>query len=192
MRTRKDEWAAKRSKALHMFYTHLNQGLVDADIAEFLVEINSKTERMFTTSSCSGRVVILAGRDPLDKRGSTIEWVTHNPRECRESLCSDIRRITLREMSWLSLQPPIMHFYAYDEDTALTIVGCGRSAGFTRSCYRREGDYYFVEVAAHDKTHVILPAPCDIIIRLCDILEKYKERLKTFIACIKSNLDRGT
>ncbi len=90
-------------------------------------------------------------------------------------------------LTWLSLQPPIVHFLSINEEWALGIVRCARESGFIRSCYRREaGGYYFVEVAAHDKLHVILPVDCAAVKALCSVMARYKERLEKFKACIES------
>ena len=187
-------WYSKRREALERLRRHAAEGIVDSDILEWLLRINEGNTCFFTTSSCSGRLVLLrSATDLLDKAGARSLWVTHDARECL-----DICRVPLGEMAttdsglaWLSLQPPIVHFLAINEEWALGIVGCAKKSGFIRSCYRREaGGYYFVEVAAHDKLHVILPVDCAVVKTLCSIMARYKERLERFKACVESLKER--
>jgi tRNA wybutosine-synthesizing protein 3 len=186
----RDLWAVRREAALRRLEEHLRLGLVDADIADLLVRIN-RLPCIFTTSSCSGRIVLLEAVDLMEKRGARKLWVTHDPSLCLD-VCNLIGEITEsrenrklgRELLWISLQPPVLHFYAQDEVVAMRVVDCARRSGFVRACYRREDSWYFVEVSAHDKLHVILPAPCTVISTLCKVLSRYKERLRKFEDCI--------
>ena len=173
-------WERARKRALGRLREHADRGLVDADIVEFLLEFNRRP-CLFTTSSCSGRVVVLEGADFFDKRGARILEAWHDPRECRARIgayCS-------RRGAWLSLQPPILHVVARDEEVARRLVACGEASGFRRSCYKpyRAGGYH-VELAAGDKMHVPLPADCNVALRLCGVLEVYKERLRRLEECL--------
>jgi tRNA wybutosine-synthesizing protein 3 len=183
----RDLWIKRREAALKRLEEHLRLGLVDADIADFLVQIN-RLPCIFTTSSCSGRLVILEADDLMEKRGAKKLWVTHDPNRCLDA-CDSIngiskKRTFRRELTWISLQPPVLHLYAWDEVVALQVVSCARHSGFVRACYRREDGWYFVEVSAHDKVHVILPVSCAVVKALCKVLSRYKERLRRFEDCI--------
>ncbi|MEB2836508.1 MAG: hypothetical protein GSR80_001675 [Desulfurococcales archaeon] len=187
-------WYSRRREALERLRRHVSEGLVDSDIEDWLLRINEDNACFFTTSSCSGRLVLLeSATSLLDKAGARSLWVTHDARECL-----DICRIPLSELaamgsrlSWLSLQPPILHFLSIDEGWALEIVRCARESGFIRSCYRKEaGGYYFVEVAVHDKLHVTLPVDCTVVSALCSVMARYKERLERFKTCIESLKER--
>ncbi len=180
-----DEWRKARERALGRLREHASKGLVDHDIVEFLLEFNVKP-CLFTTSSCSGRVAIIEGSDPFDKKGARLVEVWHDPGECRARIreyCG--YRPREDRIAWASLQPPILHVAAVDERVARDLVACGGRAGFARACYKpyRAGGY-IVELAGQDKTHVILPAPCGLLERLCDILEEYKGKLGRLEECL--------
>ncbi len=181
-------WGNSRASALNRFKSHLEKGLVDSDIIELLKQLNEK-ECLFTTSSCSGRVVLIKGDDLLDKKGASLLHVWHDPSICRSEICSALDSVNKYGISWLSLQPPILHIVTRSRGLAEQIVKCGKSAGFKRSCYRehRSGGF-LVEVAAYDKTHVFA-RDCRIILKLCDILEEYKRRLDVFGKCVLEKVD---
>jgi len=177
-------WDYERRRALERLYEHASAGRVDPDILQELIELNARKDCIYTTSSCSGRVVHIRGRDPFDKRGSELLWLTHSPSECRATVCARKQPSTGRTLSWLSLQPPIIHLRARSSEVADRVVACARSAGFARACYRFEGGAYTVEVAAHDKVHLLLPAPCEVAVLLCGQLERYKARLRRLFECL--------
>jgi tRNA(Phe) wybutosine-synthesizing methylase Tyw3 len=180
-------WEERRRAALQRLFSDIYSGRVDADLISFLESFNARLECAFTSSSCSGRVALMVGKDFLDKRGSSIVWVTHNPLECREAICPVSAKRGKQghsSLAWISLQPPIMHFHTQDENVAAAIVACARMSGFVRACYRREDGTYFVEVAAHDKLHVVLPAPCRVLQGLCGLLARYKARLSRLLSCL--------
>ncbi len=181
--SRGSAWENSRASALNRFKSHLEKGLVDSDIIELLKQLNNR-ECLFTTSSCSGRVVLIKGNDPLDKKSASLLYVWHDPSECRSEICLALDSVNEMDISWLSLQPPILHIVTRSRNLAEQIVKCGKDAGFKRSCYRehRSGGF-LVEVAAYDKTHVF-SRDCRIALKLCDILEEYKKRLDTFRTCV--------
>ncbi|MEB3806253.1 MAG: hypothetical protein GSR73_01885 [Desulfurococcales archaeon] len=184
-----DQWVSSRAYALSRLEEHMRTGKVDQDIVEFLAEFNRGRECMFTTSSCSGRIVVLRGRSLFDKRGAEIIYSSHSAEECLKALGN------LEEgssggndlITWVSLQPPILHIAAKTLEAAESVVRCGVRAGFTRTCYRRMKPLgYHVEIAAHDKLHIILPAGKRALEEVCDVLKRYKTRLKTLIDCLLS------
>ncbi|MCE4600294.1 MAG: hypothetical protein F7C38_01840 [Desulfurococcales archaeon] len=184
-----DQWASSRAYALSRLEEHMRAGKVDQDIVEFLAEFNRDRECMFTTSSCSGRIVVLRGRSLFDKRGAEIVYSSHSAERCLEVLDNiegdnpggnDL-------ITWISLQPPILHIAAKTLEDAESVVRCGVRAGFTRTCYRRMKPLgYHVEIAAHDKLHIILPAERHALEEVCNVLRRYKARLKTLIDCLRS------
>ena len=180
------EWEKDRRRALSRLREHLEKGLVDEDIAGFLAELNEAAEAFYTTSSCSGRVAVLEGEDLFSKKGARILVAWHDPGKCRTGITGycDYKPSGV-SIAWVSLQPPILHVAARDEETARAIVRCAESAGFIRACYKaRKPCGYHVEVAGHDKLHVILPAPCSLLRQACNVLERYKERLRRLEECL--------
>ncbi len=162
----------------------ISRGRVDDDIAGYLVSLN-RFGCLFTTSSCSGRVVVIYSSDFRSKRDARILDGWHDPGGCRLNVCG-YSHLGYDSMFyyWVSLQPPIIHFVARDIDTAEALVGCGDRSGFSKLGYRRyRAGGYHVTVGAGDKIHVSLPASCDTLLALCDLLKVYKEKLYSFLEC---------
>ena len=171
-----------KARYLERLLVDARRGAVDSDILDWLFKVND-ARCLATTSSCSGRVAILYGDSLTDKAGSRILEVWHNPGECRRRIC----RIVPDGMYtwWSSLQPPIVHFLADSLEAAEEVLKCGDRAGFSKLGYRlhRTG-YYHVEAGGGDKLHIILPAPCNILLSQCNMLQLYKERLEKFMECL--------
>lgn len=179
------DWARARERALDRLRDHARRGLVDEDIVGFLFELNESKECLFTTSSCSGRVAILEGEDFFNKAGARMLAVWHDPEECRAGIRRYCSGTPSKGVRWASLQPPILHIVAASEEVARKAASCGDRAGFSRACYKpyRAGGY-IVELAGSDKLHLTLPAPCRLLESLCNVLERYKERLRRLEACL--------
>ncbi len=180
------DWRKARERALERLRAHLERGLVDRDIAGFLLELNELKQCLFTTSSCSGRVVVLEAADFFDKHGASMLASWHDPVECLEG----VRRFCSYtpgpgRIAWASLQPPILHVAAANEGVARRLARCGDEAGFARSCYKpyRAGGYV-VELAGADKLHLVLPAPCGLLEALCRVLAEYKRKLSRLKECL--------
>jgi len=190
-----EEWERSRRAAISRLLQDIHKGLVDSDIQDWLLKINSVSNDLFTTSSCSGRIVVLRSYKLTDKRGSKKIFVEHDPERCME-ICKIIRYcsdyLKFNELIWVSLQPPVIHFKARNETIAKTIVSCARESGFIRACYREEGiGYYFVEVSVHDKLHIICPVDCSVLLGVCEMLYEYKKKLYKFEKCMLNAFMRG-
>ncbi len=169
---------------LERLLSDVKSGRVDFDIADHLLSLN-KLKCVFTTSSCSGRVVVIYSNDFRDKRNARIIEGWHDPAQCRLNICR-YSSFGYDEMFyyWISLQPPIIHLVARDVKVAETLLACGDKSGFSKLGYRmyRSGGYHVV-VGVGDKSHVILPADCSMLLTLCDMLGSYKEKLYSFFEC---------
>lgn len=181
------EWSKNREETLERLREHTQKGLVDYDIKEFLYKFNSIGDCIYTTSSCSGRVVVLTGEDIFSKRYAKIVEAWHDPEECKRKITNYYNYNTSTGITWISLQPPILHIAAKDMELAEEIVSCAVTSGFIRAGYKKMKPCgYHVEIAAHDKLHVILPAPISILRSLCEILSRYKEKLQRLEDCLLS------
>lgn len=183
-------WLNSRSYSLTRLREHYRRGLIDPDIADWLIGFNEGYKRVFTTSSCSGRVVLFKGSSILDKRGAQAHAIYHDPEECRNSICREAEFLSSRAtrgdgILWASLQPPIIQLATCELGIAWRILECAHSSGFIRSGVRRSRKHGFiVEIRAYDKLHVILPAPCETLRSLCDVLAEYKARLASLMGCL--------
>ena len=185
-----EAWLEARRRALERLREHSRLGLVDRDIEGLLFEVNEAGERLFTASSCSGRVVVFLGRDLFDKRGAGMLWLTHEVEGCLGGLCSAALEASAHAgggiVAWASLHPPIVQVHARDEAVAREVVECAWGSGFARAgVWWSRGGWPVVEASGRDKVHVVLPAPCDALARLCDALSRLKPRVYRFLECLK-------
>ncbi len=185
------EWVEARRQALSRLKAHAAAGLVDGDIVGLLFRVNSAGSSIYTSSSCSGRVVVFLGRDFFDKKGAEMLWVTHNPAECRRALCGAAAEAasvaTIETKAWASLHPPIVQVHARDLEVARRVVECAWSSGFARAgLWWSRGGWPVVEASGRDKLHVLLPAPCEGLLSLCEALERLKPRVYSFLECLEA------
>ena len=183
-------WSEARKHALKRLYDHIALGLVDEDIAVMLVKVNEAGEAVFTSSSCSGRVAVFSGSDFMDKRGASVWWLTHDPRECFRDLCfrSELASKSIMGglVAWASLQPPIIQAQARTLEVAGKVLDCALQSGFARAGMRiARGGWFIVEASVRDKVHVVLPARCEALLRLCDLLSRYKVRVYRMLECLE-------
>ncbi len=185
------EWVEARRHALKRLKEHASAGLVDGDIVDLLFRVNAAGSSLYTSSSCSGRVVVFIGRDFFDKRGAGMLWVTHDPAECRRTLCGAAAEAasaaTVDVRAWASLHPPIVQVHARDFGVARRVVECAWSSGFARAgLWWSRGGWPVVEASGRDKLHVLLPAPCDSLLSLCEVLDRLKPRVYSFLECLEA------
>ncbi len=185
-----------REQALRRLISDLKDGKVDSEISDWLYNFNLKREDVYTSSSCSGRVTVMYGNELFSKADSRMVCSCHYPENCRKYLCQYAAEVSSligkgSFKSWVSLQPPIIHFITTNTDVVKRIVSCAVSSGFVHSCYRETKKGYVVEVRAYDKLHVILPTSCENLLLLCEMLEKYKVRLKKFLNCIDNSFSKS-
>ncbi len=95
-----------------------------------LLEVINKHPNFYTTSSCSGRIVLLATND-FRKPYSKWLFVSHektNLTQIKEAL-----KEIPKETVWLRQEPPILHVCCRTLEEAIKLVNIARSVGFKRS-----------------------------------------------------------
>jgi len=141
-----------------VFYRRLieeaEKGLVDFDIKDFLFKFNEKCRDVFTTSSCSGRIILAeAPRLSLVKSSHEFKFLAkwHRPIVMRE-IIEVIERACPRN-AWLLVRAPIIHFSARSLDVGLKLLKIAQSVGFKHSgiISVREYGEVVVEVQADDR-----------------------------------------
>lgn len=100
------------------------KGFIDEEIKE-LVELINSSEKYYTTSSCSGRIVLLKG---LKKNRCEWLFVSH-----KEAELNDIKSACLSGEVWLREEGMILHVCCRTLDDAQKLVDICRSVGFRRT-----------------------------------------------------------
>jgi len=128
------------------------KGSIDKEIAHLVKKINS-SERYYTTSSCSGRVVL-------------IEKKSEKKQECRWLFVSH-KKIALKEIKnalkkisehpvWFRFEPLILHVAARTIEDAQILVSKAREAGFKRTGIQSTKNKIIVEIASTEVIDAII------------------------------------
>ncbi len=123
-------WRERKEKSWERLWEDLEIGYLDEDIVDILVEFFLRP-RSFTTSSCSGRIVLMDSEYPWDKDETMIVFKKHEPVSVEE--VSDIAGKPVAHRLWLSVQGPIIHIEALDIEEAFVVLEAARRAGFKHS-----------------------------------------------------------
>ncbi len=155
---------------------HVERGLVDKELVEWLLEVN-RYDCLVTTSSCSGRLTLHTGVNPLNKKSSKILASWHDPGRAVREACYTTR-LEYRGLVWLALQPPIVHIITPYISVATLLVDSAVRSGMRRSCVRSSVQGWQVEVRAGDKSLYYFSGEpdCNVVEGLGSVLSVYKER----------------
>jgi tRNA wybutosine-synthesizing protein 3 len=135
-----------------------------------LLEIINRHRDLVTTSSCSGRILLLY------RRGKKIE---------SEKYMSWHRKITLEELKeylpenrenlWLRFEPFILHILARTEEIAFETAGIIRTAGVKRVGVQKARENYLIEAIGSDYISIpLFSCSCDD--NIVEILNQHMER----------------
>lgn len=126
--THKQTQLAKQDKS--------KKGSIDERIRPLIDLINGHQD-YYTTSSCSGRVVLWTGSGKKDE----MEWlkVSHDP------IGQDFLDIHSKEMVWLRVEPLILHIRCQDLTKAITFLDTIKPS-FKKSCLLTVRNKIIVEI----------------------------------------------
>lgn len=99
------------------------KGSIDSDIVKLINEINLKRD-YYTTSSCSGRIVLL---EMKSKRKNECRWIftKHDKVNFREIFCF-LKNQKFRYPIWFKQQPIILHVACRNIDAARELLDAAR------------------------------------------------------------------
>lgn len=137
-----DRWEGRKRRFLARIERDLSTGYFDVEMLDLVREINSNPN-MYTTSSCSGRIVLIAGSQPWRKRGSDVLGKWHDG-VSYEEICKLVDSFEGGRGLWLVLQSPILHVVCRDVCSAVSLIRLARSCGFRYSTILSKGDYGFL------------------------------------------------
>jgi len=151
--SREDVFEQRRRKFVERFKLDLSLGKVDFDIADFLDRFNAEVDDYYTTSSCSGRVIVaeveqLAFSKSKGKFRILKKW--HRP-----ITVSELAGLIDRDNVWIMVRGAIVHFVARDLERARILLEIARRAGFKRSGVLNVAKFgVVVEVQGDDRLDV--------------------------------------
>ncbi len=162
------------------------KGEIDADIMPLLDVINSK-EGYVTTSSCSGRIVLLDVPKTGDKKNARWLYTTHDAADGNE--VSNIVRISPKQL-WLLQEPMILHVQCKTIEHAERLLKIAQRCGFKRS-----GIFslkkFSVEIQGTERIETLLTSelPKEYVLRIVDEanlkLQRAKQNMQKFQDVLK-------
>jgi tRNA wybutosine-synthesizing protein 3 len=121
-------------KKMHS-YDKSKKGSLDDEIRELVFLINS-LEDYYTTSSCSGRIMLI--KVDKNRRKDKSEWlyVTHKIakfEEINKELFDGIKKTREGDSIWLKQEPLILHVCAKNFESANKLLNMARESGLKKS-----------------------------------------------------------
>lgn len=126
---RKRSWETLKRMVQHMIMEDRTIGYLDPGITWILEELN-KIPLIATTSSCIGRITLIAGPRPWSRSEALIAYKTHTrPDRGR------ITRVASRGFKdlWIKATGPILHARTPSQDCASHVLDTFRPHGFKHS-----------------------------------------------------------
>lgn len=124
------EWYRKREEAYRRFIEDIEVGYTDRDIVDFIRLVFTK-RRIFTTSSCSGRITVVDALYPWLRDEAYILFKKHSGVELSEIENTISRRPLYRY--WLIVSGPIIHFNIASLEDVQKLLTVLRESGFKHS-----------------------------------------------------------
>jgi tRNA wybutosine-synthesizing protein 3 len=129
-----NNFASEKEIELGKLESILAKGLIDSKILPILNIINSNLD-YYSTSSCSGRVLIIALAHPGAKVKSMILGKWHD-KLIKKDLVDCMKNWDKYPYLYLLAQAPILHITTHDLEKATHLRNLGDSAGFKYSAIR--------------------------------------------------------
>jgi len=168
---------------------------VDKKILSLLKIINKSSE-FYTTSSCSGRIVLLEIPSIGDKRNARFVGIWHRKIKLKELKLSLKNAKT--GLLLLLAQPPIIHICSKTNKSADNMIKLANRSGFKNSGFKSIDKKFVVEVCSTER----LDAPIgkngiifcddeylDLLVKISnEVIEKSGKKLKRFKDELKKNI----
>ena len=147
------EFLDAKNRALESLTEAKQKGKVDQGIL-YLINVLNSSDKFFTTSSCSGRIILIEIPSIGDKINARFLGKWHDPvdiKDIKKSLDSAGNGYV-----WLMAQPPILHIISSNIENAEKLLKTGIKSGFKNSCIRSIGKKVVVELCSTERMDVPL------------------------------------
>ncbi len=191
-------WEGEKRRRLERLEEAIERGEVDEPVIPVLEAINEHPD-WCTTSSCSGRVIVLHEPDIGDKTRSEFLAKWHHPPE-PEDIARAVERAPDRGITWVKAQPPLIHVMCNGLEAALELRATATRAGFKATSIRSiKGPKAIVEIIGGERMDVpavVEGRPClrpdawEPVARLAArLLRRGHERLERLLEEVRRTLE---
>lgn len=146
-------FADHKKEAIAKLEDALEKNQVDSDVLSFLNVLNEEP-MYYTTSSCSGRIVVMQLPDIGNKKQAVFLGKWHREIE-RKEVSTAIARFSDKQL-WFLAQPPIFHIGCKSVEDANLLLQIGVSCGFKHSGVKTFSDKIIVELCSTERMDVPL------------------------------------
>ncbi|MEM2025379.1 MAG: hypothetical protein QXW94_03730 [Desulfurococcaceae archaeon] len=195
-----DEWKSRKRLFWGKIWSDLEIGYLDRDLLPLLLTINRDSD-LYTTSSCSGRIVVMDSLYPWSREETGVVFKSHTPVKVEE--LDFLYSLKPYKNVWINVTGPILHVYALSSKKAVALLKTARRLGFKHSgvlsASKRRG--YFLELITGIYISQLILGRSGVIVNreslfpLVDILNQSllegKLRLESLYAELSNALPEG-
>ena len=181
-----------KKETLEKYERAKRNGKVDKDIIPLLEKINS-LHNFYTTSSCSGRIVLLNIPEVGDKKGAKFLCKWHREADKKELL--ECLKKYKENYLFFIMQSPIIHIVASNLEWADEMMKIALSCGFKYTSIKKvENKKILVEVLSTENLHIPIARDGKIMVddeQLTFFLEmanKLLVRAKSKLKCLEEKI----
>lgn len=177
-----DKWSKRKRVFWEKIWIDLEIGYLDRDLLPLLILINRDKE-LYTTSSCSGRIVVVDSDYPWSRNETSALLKSHVPIKLEDLLF--IYRSSPYRNIWINTTGPIIHIYTLNTKSALLILEIARRAGFKHSgiLHYSSSKGFFLELISGIYVSQLIRTPDTIIVDL--------EKLPSLLNIVNNALIEG-
>lgn len=130
MKVKVEQWRKEKEFFWKRILEDLEIGYMDRDLIPLLITINMDVE-LHTTSSCSGRLVVLDSENPWKRDETGTVFKSHTPIQPEE--LEFVYELQPYTSFWLVATGPIIHLSSLKTKRAIELLSLARRVGFKHS-----------------------------------------------------------
>jgi len=130
MRVNYEKWSLRKKYFWRRMWEDYEIGYLDRDLVPLIALLNRDRD-IYTTSSCSGRIVVVDGAVPWVREEADVIFKSHTP--VAWSDVEFIYKTPPHRGYWLVVTGPILHFSTTSIKKAVSLLKKARIAGFKHS-----------------------------------------------------------
>ncbi|QOR93828.1 hypothetical protein IMZ38_04025 [Thermosphaera chiliense] len=125
-----ESWRKRKKSFWRRILEDLEIGYLDKDLLPLLLLLNLDA-RIYTMSSCSGRITLVDGDNPWSREDTSVVFKKHLPITLDE--LASIYRVKVARKLWIVVTGPIIHLSSSQIPLALRILEHARKEGYKHS-----------------------------------------------------------
>lgn len=156
------QWRLYKQKNWRKLWEDLEIGYLDRELLPILIRLNLD-RNIYTTSSCSGRIVLSDSTYPWSREETSIVFKKHTLIDINE-LMNIVNKTTIRRL-WINVSGPIIHLSVLKLSYAKVVLKIAQLSGFKHSGIISINKYkgIIIELMSGIKiTHLLKTNLCEI------------------------------